>query len=308
MIRKTCVLGLGLMGSRVALRLAESGRDVVAWNRTPLAATNSLRDFATLAATPCEAVKGAEVIFLFLHDGEAVVDVLLKSGAAECLAPECLVIDMGTNSPKVARSIAAQLPASVRFVDAPVSGGTKGAEQGNLSIFLGARDEDVRLAKEELNDLGRLTHMGGVGAGQAAKLANQIFVACSIAGLAEGIAYGELFGIAPEILRSAMRGGLADSQILESIGGRMCAGDFSPSGRASTHLKDLDYAFLQIEAGTESLPTARAARANLQDLLEKFGDLDHAAMVLVSREALSGSTKLSEPGDSQKVEPQEVKF
>ncbi len=289
MIRKICVLGLGLMGKRIVLRLTEKGHNVVAWNRTPLPLDNPISKVATLASSPCEAVKNASVIFALLHDGEAVEDVLIRSGAAECMAPDCLVVDMGTNSPNVARSIAAQLPTSVRFVDAPVSGGTKGAEQGSLSIFLGAQNEDVELAQKALSDLGSLTHMGAVGAGQAAKLANQIVVACSIAGLAEGIAFAETFGIAPEILRTAMRGGLAESQILETIGGRMCAGDFSPLGRATTHLKDLDYAFSQIGAGSESLPTASAARANLLNILEKFGNLDHAAMVLVAREALLGA-------------------
>jgi len=308
MIRKTCILGLGLMGGRAARRLADQGHNIVAWNRSALAADNTVAEFATLAASPAEAVAGASVVLLFLHDAKAVEDVLLNSGAAECLEPDCLVIDMGTNSPGAARLVAAQLPASVRFVDAPVSGGTKGVEQGSLSIFLGAQDADVSLAQKALSDLGRLTHMGPVGAGQAAKLANQIVVACSIAGLAEGIAYAEIFGIEPKILRSAMRGGLADSQILESIGGRMCAGDFSPLGRASTHLKDLNYAFSQIGTGAENLPSAKVARANLQNLLKKFGDLDHAAMVLVTREALSGSEKLSEPGESQKIEPQEIKL
>jgi len=292
---KTCVLGLGLMGRRAVVRLAETGHDVVAWNRSALTDQNDISRVATLAASPCEAVKDCSVVLLFLHDMDAVNDVLLKSGAAECLAVDCLVVDMGTNSPDAARFIASRLPETVRFVDAPVSGGTKGVEDGTLSIFLGAGDDDVPLARTALADLGRVSHMGALGAGQATKLANQIVVACTIAGLAEGVAYGEALGIAPDALVAAMRGGLAESQILETMGGRICAQDFTPHGRASTHLKDLDYAFSQIGSGADSLPVARGARQHLLDLLESFGDLDHSAMVLPARAGLTGIPGSEQP-------------
>ncbi len=306
MSRRTCVLGLGLMGRRAARRLAEQGHDVVAWNRSPLETIADLADVVTLASSPREAVSEAALVLLFLHDADAVEDVLLNSGAAQSLAPGCLVVDMGTNNPGAARHIAAQLPGSVRFVDAPVSGGTKGAEQGTLSIFLGAKDEDVAAAQAALGDLGQVSHMGGPGTGQAAKLANQIVVACSIAGLAEGVAYGEALGIEPDTLVAAMRGGLAESQILETIGQRICTQDFTPHGRASTHLKDLDYAFSQIERAADSLPVARGAQKHLQDLLKDFGDLDHSAMVLSARAALAGTGNELRSEHKEKPMPQDL--
>jgi len=142
--QQTCVLGLGLMGRRAVMRLAEKGHEVVAWNRTALAPADKIANVAALALSPCEAVKGASVVLLFLHDADAVFDVLLHSGAAECLAVDCLIADMGTNSPQAARHVASQLPNSVRFADAPVSGGAKGAEDGALSICLGADNDNSR--------------------------------------------------------------------------------------------------------------------------------------------------------------------
>lgn len=290
MSQRTCVLGLGLMGRRAALHLAKNGHEVVAWNRTAVAPGDQIANVMTLAPSPCEAVKDASVVLLFLHDANAVFDVLLSSGVVECLAADCFVADMGTNTPEAARYVASQLPNNVRFADAPVSGGTKGAEEGTLSIFLGADDNDVPAAQAALRDLGQITHMGNVGAGQAAKLANQIVVACYIAGLAEGVAYGEALDLEPDTLIAAMRGGLADSRVLETIGARISSGDFSPHGRASTHLKDLDCAFSQIDGVAAGLPAASAAHAHLVNLMINFGDLDHSAMVLSARSALSGSS------------------
>lgn len=298
---KTCVLGLGLMGSRAAIRLAEKGHDVVAWNRTALTTGHKVATVSTLASSPCEAVKGAAVVLLFLHNADAVCEVLLTSGASKCLAVDSLVADMGTNTPEAARHVASQLPTSVRFVDAPVSGGTQGVEQGTLSIFLGARDEDVPLVRSALGDLGQISHMGELGVGQAAKLANQIVVACSIAGLAEGVAFGEALGLRPDVLIRALRGGLADSRVLETIGERISADDFTPHGRAATHLKDLDCAFSQVAAAADSLRAASTAQDYLATVVHSFGDLDHSAMVLAARAALSGSADF--PGSDINSKP-----
>jgi len=301
MRKKTCVLGLGLMGRRAVVRLVGQGHEVVAWNRTTGPEFDEIAKIATLAKSPCDAVQDAATVVIFLHDAQAVVDVLLTSGAGDCLAPDALIADMGTNTPEAARYVASQLAGTARFVDAPVSGGTKGAEEGTLSIFLGANDQDVPAAQAALRDLGQVRHMGDVGAGQAAKLANQIVVACSIAGLAEGVAYGEALGLEPGALIAAMTGGLADSRVLETIGARITAGDFAPLGRASTHLKDLDCAFSQLDGANRNLPATAAAQRHLLRVLQDFGDLDHGAMVLSARAALSGSSgaapkpKLREP-------------
>lgn len=305
--QKTCVLGLGLMGSRAALRLAEKGHEVVAWNRTALSPDDKIAQVSTLVSSPTDAVKGAAVVLLFLHDADAVIDVLLKSGVADSLGADCLVVDMGTNTPEAARYIGSQLPDAVRFVDAPVSGGTKGVEQGTLSIFLGADDNDVPLAQAALGDLGRVTHMGGLGSGQAAKLANQIVVACFIAGLAEGVAYGEALGLKSDVLIAAMGGGLADSKVLETIGIRMCTKNFTAHGRAVTHLKDLDCAFSQIKTPAEGLGAALVAQTYLATVVKKYGDLDHSAMVLSAREALSGFSGMPQSEVNIKTQQREIR-
>ncbi|GEM_PF-899700 len=297
MVQKFCVLGLGLMGSRVAQRLAANGHEVVAWNRSAGPRAQAVSKFARLAATPSQAVRGASIVLLLLHDAGAVDDVLFAGNAAEGLKHGALVVDMGTNTPEAARCVARRLPKSVRFVDAPVSGGTKGAEQGALSIFLGAQKEDVALASEALSDLGTVTHMGAIGLGQAAKLANQIIVACSIAGLAEGFAFAEALGLDKGRLRRAMAGGLADSKVLKTIGAKIVDGEFSPSGRAATHLKDLNCAFTQLN-GADALKATAAAHHYLQDIVSNFGDLDHAAMFLSARGTLGTKTGEKHSGAS----------
>ena len=284
---KICILGLGLMGSRAAARLVDCGQQVVAWNRTSGAATQSVGRFATIAATSSEAVAQADTVLMFLHDAEAVDDVIFKQGAAGHFRDGALLIDMGTNTPQAARQIAKQLPPTIRFADAPVSGGTIGIEKGILSIFLGANSEDAALVMDRIQPLGRVSHMGEIGAGQATKLANQIVVACNIAGLAEGVAFGEALGIAPENLLAALKGGLADSRVLEVMGPRIHAEDFQPKGRATTHLKDLACAFSQVDTGENGLEATKVARSYLQQLLENHGDLDHSAMLLSARENMS---------------------
>ncbi len=286
MNQKICILGLGLMGRRAVLRLAKLGHEMVAWNRSQGAGIEAVASVATIASSPREAVQGASAVLLFLHDAKAVSDVLITSGAVDHLPPGALVADMGTNTPETARFVQSRFSNANQFVDAPVSGGTAGIEQGTLSIFLGAAERDVAKATALLGTLGRVSHMGAVGTGQAAKLANQIVVACYIAGLAEGVAFGEALGIAPTALLEAMRGGLVDGKILETIGPRLGAADFTPHGHASSHLKDLNYAFSQVPAAAESLTAASAAQAHLQSLLADFGDLDHAAMLLPIQTAL----------------------
>ncbi|HHG90814.1 MAG TPA: NAD(P)-dependent oxidoreductase [Devosia sp.] len=308
MSEKLCVLGLGLMGSRVAKRLAAKRHHVIAWNRSSGPRTKEIASVARLASSPNEAVREASVVLLLLHDAKAVDDVLFCRGVVDSINPGALIVDMGTNTPETAHDVARLLPKSVRFADAPVSGGTKGAESGGLSIFLGAQKEDVALASEALGDLGTVTHMGTVGMGQAAKLANQIIVACAIAGLAEGFAFAGELGVNADTLRRAMAGGLADSQVLKTIGKRIVDGDFSPSGRAATHLKDLNCAFTQLN-GAGALKATAAAHHYLQDIVRNFGDLDHAAMFLSARktlgakagEKLSGASLVSDNVTSDEV-------
>jgi 2-hydroxy-3-oxopropionate reductase len=244
-----------------------------------------------MAGSPGAAADGADAVLLLLHDGAAVRDVIAHSDLVPALGAGAFVLDMGTNDPGTARDMAALLAGHARFADAPVSGGTAAAEAGTLSIFLGAAPDLLSPIAELLRPLGRVTGFGATGQGQAAKLANQIAVACNIAGLAETLAFAEHLGLAPDLLLEAMTGGLAHSRVMELMGQRMTGGDFAPRGRAATHLKDLDAVFAQVPPGPRVLAATRAAREMLLDLGSARADLDHAAMLLAAREALDGGAR-----------------
>lgn len=269
------ILGTGLMGSCAALRFANVGAKVRVWNRTVHRAVALVGDNVMLADTPAEAVRGADVVVAFLHDGPASLAVLLKLGAA--VGSDARVYDMGTNTPCVAQKLAVALGAG--FADAPVSGGITGLEAGTLRIFLGATGARSDIAARDLQALGCVTPMGCVGAGQAAKLANQVIVAGTIAALAEGLALAGATGVDLRLLLTAMQGGFADGHLLRLMGPRMATGDFAPRGRSSTHFKDLELAMAAAH-GRLTLTATDAAKGHLARVLALYGDLDHSAMFL----------------------------
>ena len=281
------ILGLGLMGSRIATRLAALGHDVAGWNRSRSSDLAGRCPGVRIAESPGQAAEGAEAVLLLLHDSAAVREVVERSDLISGLADGAVVLDMGTNDPHTARDVARMLGGRATFADAPVSGGTVAAKEGHLSIFLGAPPDLVPGMRHFLAPLGRVTDFGATGQGQAAKLANQIAVACNIAGLAETLAFAEHLGLAPERLLAAMEGGLADSRVMEFAGPRMVAGDFAPRGRAATHLKDLDAVLAQVPDRPHALAAARAARELLLGLGQQGAALDHSAMLLAARAALT---------------------
>jgi 2-hydroxy-3-oxopropionate reductase len=279
------ILGLGLMGRPMAVRLAEGGHRVRAWNRSALDTPEVEAAGVRRAGTVAEAVAGAALVVASLSDGPASLAVLGATGLSDHLAPDAVVADMGSNDPATARDLGRRL--GPRFVDAPVSGGPTGAAAGTLSIFLGAEDAAAARAAGLLAPLGRVTRMGGVGMGQAAKLANQVIVAGTLAALSEGLAAAEAMGVDPARLAEAMAGGYADSRILQVAGPRMIAGDFAARGRASTHLKDLRNAFGALPPGAEGVLAATvAARAHLLAATAGGDDPDHSAMLLAVRAGL----------------------
>lgn len=281
---RCAVLGLGRMGGRIARRLAASGTEVTVWNRTPPA---DGFDGMRLAETASDAVRAAEIVLLSLHDAQSSRDVLFGRGAAAAMETGSVVFDLGTNSPSQAMNIAGLMPDHTNYCDAPVSGGTGGAEAGNLTILLGADGRLVDIAMRELAPLGRVTHMGPVGAGQAAKLANQAIVACNIAGLAEGFAAAKSMGLSLESLTAALEGGFADSSLLRLMGPRIAAGDFEARGRAVTHIKDLEGLRHELGPDAEALTATRAAMSHLQALVARHGDLDHSGMFLAVSDAIA---------------------
>ena len=277
------VLGTGLMGAPMARRLLAAGLAVTAWNRTPEKAAPLVADGARLADTPAAAVADADVVLTMLENGAAVTDVLFARGAAAAMKAGAIVLDMSSIPPATARDHAARLAeAGIHHVDAPVSGGTVGAAAGTLAIMAGGAEADIAALAPVFAPLGRVTRVGGHGAGQIAKLANQAIVGITIGAVAEALLLAAAGGADPAAVREAIRGGFAESRILELHGRRMIEGDYVPGGQVALQLKDLDTILATaVDVGLE-LPLTRNVRDRYADLKDRLGggQLDHAALLL----------------------------
>jgi len=274
-------LGTGLMGGPMARRLVGAGVPLVVWNRTRAKAEGL---GATVAETAAAAVGLAETVILMLESGPVVEAVLFgPGGAAGAMRPGTLVIDMSSIPPKTARDHAARLAErGILHVDAPVSGGTLGAELGTLAIMAGGTEAAAERAARAVAPMGRFTHVGPSGAGQLAKLANQVIVAVTIGAVSEALLLAAAGGADPAAVRRAIRGGFAESRILEVHGERMVMRDFAPRGPVHLQVKDLDTA---AEAAAETglvLPLVADVRRRFTELRDGLGgaNLDHSALLL----------------------------
>jgi 3-hydroxyisobutyrate dehydrogenase len=244
-VEKLGYLGLGMMGFPMSQRLLKAGYDVTVWNRSPGKATALVEAGAKLAAVPRDVAESADIIFMCLTDAAAVEEVVFGSdGLATVAGAGKLVVDFSSIHPDAARAIAARLRLAngMGWIDAPVSGGTVGAEQGTLAVMAGGDAADVERARPYiLATARRLTHMGPSGAGQMTKLCNQVIVGCAMAVLAEATRLATNAGIDATRLPEALAGGFADSIPLQLFVPRMAQGIHSPPlGHIATMLKDLD--------------------------------------------------------------------
>jgi 3-hydroxyisobutyrate dehydrogenase len=244
-LEKLGYLGLGMMGSPMTRRLLDAGYEVTIWNRSADKAAPFVKAGAKLATDPCEVANVSSIIFMCLTDANAVEEVALSPrGLAAAPGAEKLVVDFSSIHPDAARSIARRLKAAngMGWIDAPVSGGTKGAEEGTLAVMAGGEAIDIeRIRPYVLAMARRLTHMGPTGAGQTTKLCNQIIVGCAMAVLAESTRLATNAGIDAGRLPEALAGGFADSIPLQLFVPRMVQGIHSPPlGHIATMLKDLD--------------------------------------------------------------------
>ncbi len=237
------VLGTGLMGLPMAQRLLQAGHRVHVWNRTRAKAEPLLALGAQLHDSPRAACAQADITMSMLENGNVVQQVLFDMGedsACHGLQPGSLVVDMASIQPAQARLHAERLQAhKVRHLDAPVSGGTVGAAAGTLAIMVGGEADDFAAAAPLFAPLGRATHVGPHGAGQLAKLANQMIVGITIGAVAEALLLCEKGGADPAQVRQAMLGGFADSRILQLHGERMVQRNFAPGARMGVQLKDM---------------------------------------------------------------------
>lgn len=237
---KLALLGTGLMGAPMTRRLCAAGLDVTVWNRTRAKAEALVAAGARVADTPGAAVQAADVTITMLEHGDIVEELLFAHGVADALPHGSLLVDMSSIRPAQARAHAAALAErGVAHLDAPVSGGTVGAEAGTLAIMAGGDAADFERARPVFAPLGRATHVGPHGAGQLAKLANQMIVGITIGAVAEALLLAERGGADPAKVREALRGGFADSRILEVHGQRMVERDFAKRAAITVQLKDL---------------------------------------------------------------------
>jgi 3-hydroxyisobutyrate dehydrogenase-like beta-hydroxyacid dehydrogenase len=273
------VLGIGLMGFPMAKRLCEAGHRVTAWNRSIEKAQRLLNSGAMVASTPAEAVAQADLVICLLENGEVVGDVLFNQGAASAMRPGTLVIDMSSIRPDQARDHAQRLQAlGLHHVDAPVSGGTVGAEAGTLAIMAGGDATQVERARPVLEKLGRLTRVGPSGAGQ---LANQMIVGITIGAVAEALLLCEKGGADMAKVREAIGGGFAESRILQLHGQRMVERDFTKRGALSVQLKDMRNAMTTADSmGFDAPITGLFEQLFAQAADHGFADLDHSALFL----------------------------
>ncbi len=276
-------LGTGLMGAPMVRNLLGTGHSVAVWNRTAAKAAALADDGARVCSDAAEAVSGAAVVISMLADGVATGAVIGDAGVLAALSDRAIWVDMGSAQPGEARAQAENLAALGHgHIDAPVSGGTKGAATGTLAIMAGGDAATFAAVQPVLAAMGRAVHVGPTGSGQLAKLANQAIVGITIGAVAEAMLLIGKGGGDPDAVRDALKGGFADSPVLQAHGARMTDSNFSPGGFARTHLKDLTNALAEAEGLGLHLPITENLRARFDRLCTQLGgsELDHSALYL----------------------------
>lgn len=280
-------IGLGTMGAPMARRLCQAGYTVRVHNRT------RAKEAEVPDATPCEspavAAEGADVVITMVSDSPDVREVVLGDrGAVHGMRAGAVLVDMSTISPAVTREVSQALAEKgILMVDAPVSGGSEGAQKGSLAVMAGGDAEAVDAVRDVLAHVsGTVTHVGPVGSGQVTKAINQVVIAGTYAAVAEGMTLGLTAGLDMEAVVRAISGGAAASWVLDNRSGNMVRGDYPLGFRTRLHLKDLGIA---IEAAREAgldLPVAEHVATVEQSLVERgHGDEDVSNVARLPRES-----------------------
>ncbi len=276
-------IGLGIMGKPMAKNLIKAGFAVVVHNRS-LAPVHELAALgAQVAGSPAEVAQLSSAVITMLPNSPDVEQVVLGSnGIVEGAARGSIVIDMSSIAPLVSQSIARELESrGVDFLDAPVSGGEPGAIQGTLAIMVGGREDVFQRCRPIFEALGKsIVHVGSVGAGGVAKLANQIIVALNIAAVGEAFALASKAGLDPEKLFQAIRGGLAGSQVMEAKIPKILKRSFAPGFKIKLHQKDIANVLATAAGLRVPLPlTGMVAQIFSSLMADEKGELDHAAII-----------------------------
>lgn len=284
-------VGLGTMGGAMAANAARAGFQVSAWNRTPGRAPELEELGVTRRASPAAVAANSDVVITIVSDTPDVEAVLFgPAGVAEGATPGTIVVDMSTISPSATRDFADRLAArGVKMLDGPVSGGSEGAKKGTLSIFIGGDAADLERARPVLASMGTtITHVGPIGSGQAVKAVNQVILAGTYLGVAEGIVLALKAGLDVEQVVGALSGGAAQSWVLTNRSGRMTANDYPLGFKVSLHRKDLGIALAMARELGASLPVSALCEAIEAGVMGQGHADDDMSAVARSIRALSG--------------------
>jgi 2-hydroxy-3-oxopropionate reductase len=282
-------IGLGIMGRPMARNLLAAGYALTAHSRSPGPVDELVAVGAARASSPAEVARASDVAITMLPDTPDVESVLLGPGGVhEGAADGSLVVDMSSIDPGPTRAMAARFAEmGIAMLDAPVSGGERGAIDGTLSIMVGGSVGAFDRARPIFDVLGtNVVRVGASGAGQVAKACNQLVVAATIEAVAEALVLARKAGVDPAAVREALLGGFAGSKVLEAHGRRMLVGEFEPGFRSSLHRKDARIVLRTAEDVGSPVPSFEVAAAALERLVDVGrGDLDHAALVTLLEEA-----------------------
>ena len=273
-------IGTGLMGFPMAKNLLDKSLDLNVFSRTIEKAKPLEKIGAKISNSLSEAVKDVDIVITMLTDDDAVEKVLSDQGFQENLKKGSTVVDMSSIKPKIAIKCGNFLKdKGINFLDAPVSGGTIGAEQATLAIMVGGDQKVFDQIKDVLKVMGNPTLVGPIGSGQVSKLANQIIVGVTIGAVAEAITLCEKAGVDGNKFIQALAGGFADGKILQNHGKRMIDKDFSPKGKVSTHLKDMNNILECAGDFNTQLPISNLIKDMFKSLVENGNDNDdHSAL------------------------------
>jgi 2-hydroxy-3-oxopropionate reductase len=284
-------LGTGLMGAPMCQNLLSAGLPLTVWNRS-LAKTEPLaKRGAVVADSPQSAVADADVVITMLSDGPAVSAVMFEQGAADAIREGATHIDMSSiGADEAIEHAKRHAERGVRYLDSPVSGGTRGASAGELAIMAGGDAETFAAMQPVFAALGQATHVGPNGCGQLAKLANQIIVAITIGAVSEAFILAGGGGADRAKVREALQGGFASSRILTEHGQRMVDRAFEPGGPAKFQLKDLHNALSAADRLDLELPITKLLHGLFDAMVQSGkGDMDHSGL-LTHLEALNNIT------------------
>lgn len=280
---KIALIGTGLMGLPMSRNLLKAGHELTVWNRTRARAEPLVADGARIAASAADAVRDAEFVITMLSDGFASGALVSDPEVQTALGTGAVWIDMSSTKPEHAREQASTLrELGFSHLDAPVSGGTKGAAEATLAIMVGGEADTFKAARTVLEAMGRPVHVGPSGTGQLSKLANQTIVAVTISAVAEAMLLVEQGGADPAAVRAALKGGFADSTILQQHGARMTNRDFEPGGLTKFQIKDLNNALDEAASLGLSLPATETVRDRFQHFSDALNgaDKDHSGLYL----------------------------